>query len=410
MLQPQQQALIRDLAQRCHALAIGPEYEARRRRWRDVNALRRPDRAPVWCKPVGCWAELLTETDLRCTEPPLRDMERAFRRWLIKHDIGDDSLIPPYWPVSAAVQLEGRHAWGVEIRHVEPASPGGAWRFDPPVKDEADLDRLTMPHFVHDKAETQRRVQACSDVLQDAMPVRVTGSLPLGPHTGYTVADLVGLDNLMLNLALKPEMMHRLFAFVQQGILRSMDEVEAMGILTENNDEEMYCSDPLREMQSPSPGRRSRIGISDLWGAANSQEFDQVSPEMWEEFELTYQKPIMARYGLVSYGCCENLTRKTQGVLTIPNLRIFVCSAWTDLRRVVDAVGSRYAIMWRQKASDVVFADDLGTIRRHLHEGMKLSQGAYRQVVLRELQTLNGHMRRLHEWTALAREAAEEFP
>jgi hypothetical protein len=37
-------------------------------------------------------------------------------------------------------------------------------------------------------------------------------------------------------------------------------------------------------------------------------------------------------------------------VLSIPNLRIFVCSAWSDLGRVVDAVGGRHTIMWRRKA------------------------------------------------------------
>jgi len=120
-------------------------------------------------------------------------------------------------------------------------------------------------------------------------------------------------------------------------------------------------------------------------------------------------RTLLERFGRTAYGCCESLTRKIAGVLTIPNLRIFVCSAWTDLRRVVEAVGDRYAIMWRQKATDVVHAPDMTAIRRHLEDGLRASRGCHRQIVLRELQTLNGDLRRLHRWTATAKEAAENW-
>jgi hypothetical protein len=84
-------------------------------------------------------------------------------------------------------------------------------------------------------------------------------------------------------------------------------------------------------------------------------------------------------------------------VLSLANLRIFVCSAWTDLGQVQEAVGQDYVIMWRQKTSDVIFADDVEAIRRDLENGMKQLQEFYYQIVLRELQTLNGHPDRLHE-------------
>jgi len=93
-------------------------------------------------------------------------------------------------------------------------------------------------------------------------------------------------------------------------------------------------------------------------------------------------------------------------VLSIPNLRIFVASAWTDLDRVIDAVGDRYTIMWRQKASDVVMYDDVSSIRAHLDDGCRRLKGCRYQIVLRELQTLHGHPDRLHVWTELAKEAA----
>ncbi len=73
---------------------------------------------------------------------------------------------------------------------------------------------------------------------------------------------------------------------------------------------------------------------------------------------------------------------------------------------MIERVGDRHVIMWRQKASDVVFAEGVTALRRDLQEGMRRLQGCHVQVVLRELQTLAGHPGRLHVWTRLAREAA----
>lgn len=76
---------------------------------------------------------------------------------------------------------------------------------------------------------------------------------------------------------------------------------------------------------------------------------------------------------------------------------------------VIDKCGADYTIMWRQKASDVVFPDDPSTIRRDLFEGARRLQGCHYQIVLRELQALAGHPDRLHVWTAHAKEAAAEY-
>ena len=79
------------------------------------------------------------------------------------------------------------------------------------------------------------------------------------------------------------------------------------------------------------------------------------------------------------------------------------------METVQEAVGQDYVIMWRQKASDVVFPDDVETIHRDLEQGCKQLQGFHYQIVLRELQTLNGHPDRLHEWTRAAIEMAHKY-
>ena len=434
-----EQALVRNLARQVQEMALAPRMEVVRRRWRDVNALRKPDRAPVWCRPVGCWREIIPDSALVAADPWLRSLEYQFRQILFKRDVDDDTPVEPWYGVPAALTVEPANVWGVEIGRHRAAAPGGAWAYDPPLKEESDFEKLRTPQFGLDRAATQRNVERTSELLDGIIPVRVVGVPPLGATLGTAAADLRGLEQMMLDMAIAPELLHRLMAYLRDATLAGMDAIEAMGILTPDNTGPMTCSDPLpgaeaagsaaSQPRPPEGGTtNSRAGqerapvccpavtqssggvtCRQLWCMANSQEFDQVSPAMWAEFCLAYQAPIFARFGLVGYGCCENLTRKIAGVLSIPNLRIFTCSAWTDLDRVLDACGKKYCIMWRQKASDVVFSDDANVLRAALCDGARRLQGSYYQIVLRELETLAGHPDRLHVWTRLAKDAAERY-
>jgi hypothetical protein len=96
-------------------------------------------------------------------------------------------------------------------------------------------------------------------------------------------------------------------------------------------------------------------------------------------------------------------------VLRIPNLRVFVCSFWSDLDKVLEACGGNYTIMWRQSAAQVTVNATLDEHRRHLESGLRRLQGRFYQIVLRELQTLHGRPERLREWARLAIELAEKY-
>ncbi len=395
--------LIRDLAIQVADIANGDDNKAICKRWRDVNALRKGDRAPVWCKPVGCWEEILPSDDIVCTDPSLRPLELHFRRVLAKHDINDDSPLEPCFTVNASFDVDPPNQWGVDVGKHESNTEGGAWAYDPPLKTEADFDKLVMPTYTYNQAATRENVQRMEELLGDIMPVKlVTAGFEIATLCS-PAANLRGLEQMMMDVIVEPHLMHRLMTYLRDAKHAELDTVEQSGILTPNNTAPMICSDPI------GVATEGKYTLANCWCDANSQEFDQVSPDMWQEFCLDYQKPIFERFGLVLYGCCENLTAKIDGVLSIPNLRIFVCSAWTDLDVVLSKIETDYCIMWRQKASDIVFPDDTASIRRHLEEGAKRLQGRRYQIVLRELQTLNGHTNRLHEWADIAKEMAAKY-
>jgi hypothetical protein len=187
---------------------------------------------------------------------------------------------------------------------------------------------------------------------------------------------------MMEDLAFRPELVHRAMAKLTEGVLNGMRVAEEAG-----------CSRPTTTSRWSAPTRstirpRGRSACTTSGWRANSQEFDTVGPAMHEEFLLSYQKVVFQSFGRVQYGCCESLSNKTDIVLGIPNLRIFVCSFWSDLEKIIEACGTDYCIMWRQSAAQVTLPDTLDEHRAHLEWGLQRLQGHSYQIVLRELETL----------------------
>lgn len=398
---------VRELARKAAEFANSAENTRRRQRWADVNTLRQPDRPPVICHPgTGAWEELLPRSVLVATEPWLQGLEWHFRAMLFKLEIGDDTVLEPYMPVYRAARLQGEHFWGLPIKHirVDDAKSGSptrdAWAYEPPLKEESDLDKIVPPRYTFDDKATQDAVAPMHELLGDIMPVKVVSGVP-GPGAwlhGWAT-ELRGVEQLLMDLMDRPEWVHRLMATLRDGFLGLMDQFEQAGVLTLNNTGMYACDDLPAKGHNP-----NHVRLKDLWGRGESQEFQPVGPAQYEEFLLQYQKPILARFGITYYGCCEDLTQKMHMVLSIPNLRKFVCSAWTDIDKLAATVGDRYCIEWRQKATDVAYAPDLSAVKRHLEHGLTVTNRGRIMVVLQELETVNNNRRRLNEWATLAKD------
>ncbi|MDD3926208.1 MAG: hypothetical protein PHT33_06080, partial [bacterium] len=137
-LQQNERALVRELGLKVAEIAHEPRMQGIMQRWRDVNALRKPDRAPVWCKPVRCWLEILPPDTLVCTDPWLKSLEYSFRQILHKRDIDDDTPVEPYFKVEAIFDVEPSNYWGVDIKRHLSGEDGGAWAYEPPLKSSED--------------------------------------------------------------------------------------------------------------------------------------------------------------------------------------------------------------------------------------------------------------------------------
>ncbi|OGV71714.1 MAG: hypothetical protein A3K19_12360 [Lentisphaerae bacterium RIFOXYB12_FULL_65_16] len=401
--------VVRELAKRVAELARSEENARRLKRWCDFNTRRELDRPPVICHPgSGVWEELLPRAaSVVAKDPWLAGVEYAFRQQLFKwHDVGDDTVIVPWYGVGRIMRLEGDHLWGVPVQHVHAkvdtggVSTRAAWRYEPPLREESDLERIKPPKYRYDVEATRAGVARTQELLGDIFEIREVCAVP-GPGAwlhGWAT-ELRGVEQLLFDLMDRPEWVHRLMRTLMEGFLGVMDQFEQARVLTPNNHGIMACDDLPQKDFDP-----KRVRIKDLWGRGESQEFQAVGPVQYEEFLLRYQIPILQRFGITYYGCCEDLTNKIDLVLSIPNLRRFVCSAWTNLGKVAEAVGRKTTLEWRQKASDVVFPKDLSGVKLHLDSGLRSARGCNVMIVLQELETVAGHQRRLADWAAMAKD------
>ena len=140
--------MLRSLAQQVAEIADLPVQAERRELWKKHNSLQ-PVRPMILLFPEGAWEELLTGADLACEAEPARSIEWSLRSRLYYHQhFQDDTVIEKEWIVHKAIHSTG---WGMTGNHILSNEARGAWKFDPVIKDPADLKRLRFPEISCDK-------------------------------------------------------------------------------------------------------------------------------------------------------------------------------------------------------------------------------------------------------------------
>ena len=126
---------------------------------------------------------------------------------------------------------------------------------------------------------------------------------------------------------------------------------------------------------------------------------------MFEEFVLPYQIPIIERFGLSYYGCCEPIDKRLHLVKRIPNLRAISVSPWSNVRFMAEQLGRDYVMC--RKPNPALFSAptwDEDVVRRDLREAIEASKGCNVQLVLKDVHTVHHQLWRYGRWVAIARE------
>ncbi len=396
--------LLRELARQYGEICARPEQAERRALWRRHNSLK-PTRPLIYVRAFA-WGEM-PQSVCRCEDPLARHYEGLFRHHLFWDALRDDSIFEPWVTVQATRICTG---WGVSGQRHYGDEPGGSFKIDYPLKSLDDIDRLRMPWHEIDEAATSANVARLTEAIGDLLTINVDRGPAYRMWTGDISTDLGylrGIEHFMLDMLDHPEGLHRLVKFMSEGILKVQAEAEAAGDwgLCAHENQAMPYAEELEDPAANHNGVRRR----QLWGYMAAQELTAVSPAMHDEFMLRYQIPILKHFGLVAYGCCEDLTHKIDRLRQIPNLRRIAVAPSANVRRCAEQIGRDYVLSYRPSPADMVsYGLDRARIRSILKRDLEACRDGFVDITLKDVETVGKDPNRVKDWVTLTREVIDE--
>ncbi|HHX43236.1 MAG TPA: hypothetical protein GX714_04515 [Chloroflexi bacterium] len=406
-LSARDRAILGDLASRVAELAARPVEDAKRDLWYRHNALE-ATRPVIFCDPENGWNEIIRPADLACEGELARSWEMRLRKEIWWGEVmRDDRVIEPVFDV-AHVYTESD--WGMQETRIG-GQDGGSYTWDAPLKDYADLDRLRFPRITVDAAATERSLALAEEAVGHALTVRLKTVWWWTLGMTWTLINLRGLTQVMLDMSDHPDELHRLMAFLRDGHLARLDYLESEGLLSLNNDGTYVGSGGFGwTHELPQADHQGRVRTMDMWGFAESQETVHVSPRMFAEFVFPYQEPLLARFGLNCYGCCEPLDKRWHIVERFPRLRRISVSAWADPAAMAELLGDRYIYSYKPTPADLAMPSfDAERIRAGLREVMRITRDCRLEVIMKDNHTIGNDPSRVVNWVRIAREEAERL-
>ena len=259
------------------------------------------------------------------------------------------------------------------------------------------------------------------ELLGDVLQVRRMGEATCRCMIMRIWIHLRGLDRMMLDMYDEPGLLHDAMAFLQGELLRQWEVYEREGVLTRNDLPDsitgsggMGCQDRGEPCPSPAAGTAVcpvagpdslSARMADMWCWAEAQECVGVGPRQWEEFVLQYQLPMMERFRLVDYGCCEPLDQKLDTLIArVPHLRWVSISPWANRALAAGKLQDRYVYVYKPNPSRICSPrPDWDAAEQELRETLEMAEGCCVSLIMKDTHTFHHESARATRWAEMAR-------
>ena len=402
--------ILRELGKTYAEIAALPVQQEKKTLWTKLNDLN-PVRPLVWINEV-CWEQMDVDGELTLTTQSevARRLETLLRRTIYqwKHMPGDmvvDSVI--YAPF-----IIDHPGIGIQVEADFPAGATGegiiSRHFANQIQSEDDIAKITTPTIRHDAERSQAFLQAYREIFAGILDVQQKGSPGFWFSPWDDIVFWMGADAALLNLAMEPDMMHRLITHVVDVYMNILDQFEAQGLLGLNNCNWRVGSGAYGYTKDLPEKKAQQVNVCDIWGAAAPQIFGSVSPQMHKEFSIDVEKKYLNRFGLLYYGCCEPLSERLDLLADLPNLRKISISPWANVARAAEGMRNKYVMSL--KPSPSIFASsgwDADYARKELTSKLQEAKGCNVEIVMKDISTVLNEPHRLWEWAKIANEVVQ---
>lgn len=407
-IEKEERKILRELAHKVHDLASRPIEEEKKELWYAHNAAQ-STRPLIFCDPENGWYEIIRSTDLKCHNKLARLWEFRLRKEIFwAEEMKDDRVIEDIFHVH---YLFSYGDFGLPLDIHMPDDLNGAYNWEPPIKDYNEaLKKLKIRDINIEYEKSFQLFNLAQEVLGDILHVKFKSAFWWSYGMTADYINLRGLENLMLDMYDHPDEVHATMALLRDDAMHQLDYFEEKNLLTLNNQGSYVGSGGFgwsREL--PGEDFDGAVKCSDLWGHFESQETVGVSPEMFAEFIYPYQKPIMERFSLNCYGCCEPLNKRWDIIKDAPNLRRVSVSAWADIYEMADMLGGDYVYSWKPTPSMLAQSEiDQELIREYLRKTAVAAKDCRLEMIMKDNHTIGGNPQNVIDWVKIAREVTEE--
>ena len=399
--------VLKQLAQQVHEIAALPRQQILRDMWRKHTALKHGI-PPVFVSPEGSWVELIPEESLQCEDAFARSVERELRRRIYRHEhIPDDTPIEDHYDIPMA-DIGFDIPWGL-VPQRRPSSSRGSWHHVPVIEEPEDWQNLKKPSLRIYEEEARLNAEQLQEAAGDFLQVHLTGIKIFDFHIAHLYCDYRGLDNLFMDLVDDPDMVKDVFAFLTEGTMDMIKQAQRLNLIRSNNDYTYHYTGGLGYCDDLPPYTDQPVGLDQVWGAAEAQEYSCVSPDMFCETILPFEKQLLEPFGLNGYGCCDDLTEKLPEVLKIKNLRRVAACPWADLGKMAQRLKKDYILTWKPNPAWLAGETfDAAGMETYMTESLAAARPGYPEIILRDTHSCRNDPQRFTQFVALTRRAIEK--
>jgi hypothetical protein len=402
---PKEKNILKELAKKIAELASRPIEEEKTRLWYAHNNLE-TTRPLVFCDPEHGWTEIFPQKNLECENEWARLWEYFLKKEIFwGKEMKDDRVIEPYFNVA---HVYSESDWGMHETKIG-GGDGGSYTWESPLKSYNDIGLLHYPKITIDHDLTGNLLDIAHDLFDGILKVRLKTGWWWSLGMTWTLVNLRGMQQIMFDMIDQPDNLHKLMSFLSNGTLAKLDFLEKNNLLSLNSDGTYVGSGGFGwTKELPKNDFNGTVRTNDMWGFCESQETVGVGPDMFKEFILTYQLPILKRFGLTCYGCCEPLNERWEVLKQIPNLRRVSVSPFSDVPDMAEKLGSNYIFSLKPTPNDIaaeVFDESI--IRKRLSELLKITKDCRVEIIMKDTHTIQNDPERVKTWVRIAKEEAE---
>ena len=375
------------------------------RRMRDTNDLKLV-RPPVIISEIP-WYQINIDDELTCLceDPRARRAEDTLRHHLYyaKH-FKADGFFEPFYRITMSYDKSGRGLEPQEnIIRTDAQNRIVSHEYIDVLEDESSVNQLLIPTFTARPDKDADNMEYYTELFGDSMPVELRGVGNLYSAPWDVIARYRGLEAILYDLYDRPEHLHAIMDNFCAAIKAEVDFIEK-NLHVDPDSKNLHCTPSL-------VSGLDEDGLGATWYRGMAQGFSEVSPEMFEEFEIDHIRPIAERFKYTYYGCCEPLDRKFEQVKKIKNLRKVGVSPWANVEAMAEMIGGDFVYARKPNPAHVAMATDPEVIRRETEKTVRacIRYGCPYEFVLKDISGVSHKPENLIIWSETVSAVLDEY-